>query len=169
MERLGSPIHLHSEPSSLLPSASVDRPTKSASQSSRRRRLSPRRVLPYATTPHAFDDLPWRSTLDESPQLVNPWDIADLSLIECSDESPNNLGPVRRRKTSLRSTPLAPPPSKLSPTPIFPNTARDTSYLSRFLTPPPRIIPSRVLFKNLMPVSCDSDSSISCITSSSIF
>ncbi|PPQ65319.1 hypothetical protein CVT24_011446 [Panaeolus cyanescens] len=137
-ERLGSPIHLHSEP---IASTSLYRPTKSVS----RRRRSPRRAL------HAFDDLPWRSTLDESPQFINPSDIADLSLI-------SNSGPIRTRKSSLRSTPLSSPP------PTSPITPCDTSYLSRFLTPPPRIIPSRVLFKNLMPVSCDSDSSLPCIT-----
>ena len=103
---------------------------------SRRRRLSPR-----AQGHHAFDDLPWLSTLESAPEHTNPWDIADLSLIPDTPSSAS--GPIRRRKTSLRSNPIA---SDHSPALLL----RDTLPLP---TPRSRFLPERVLFHNLMPVS----------------
>lgn len=129
------------------------RRTRTANQSSRRRRLAPRDNSHISAPTHAFDDLPWISTLESAPDFVNPWDIADLSLIPDAESSPSGPGPVRRRKTSLRSNPMNTPPSPSgSPLPT-----RDTSLLLPPSVPTPRshFIPSRVLFHNLMPVSCD--------------
>ncbi|PPR03955.1 hypothetical protein CVT26_001160 [Gymnopilus dilepis] len=160
LERLGSPIHL-ADPCVVAPPPSETyvpssrRRSKATSHSIRRRRLAPRVPPPPS---HAFDDLPWISTLDAAPELLNPWDIADLSLLPTNDLPSSGPGPVRRRKTSLRSSPVAakshPPSSPGSPLPI-----RDTSLLSTpssVSTPRSRFLPSRVLFHNLMPVSCDS-------------
>jgi hypothetical protein len=155
-ERLRSPIHL-SEPSSDLipspPTTSPQRRPKPSPQSTRRRRLT--RECRITPQPHAFDDLPWIASLESSPDVTNPWDIADLSLLPVSplSELPDSgPGPVRRRKTSLRSSPLA-SSKAISHLPI-----RDTSLLSSPSLPTPRsrFTPSRVLFQNLMPVACDS-------------
>ncbi|KDR81841.1 hypothetical protein GALMADRAFT_15674, partial [Galerina marginata CBS 339.88] len=143
------------------------RRSKATSHSLRRRRLAPR---VECRPSHAFDDLPWISTLDAAPELLNPWDIADLSLIPDSsfhDIPSSGPGPVRRRKTSLRSSPIA---AKNSTSPSgSPLPLRDTSLLPSpsVSTPRSRFIPSRVLFHNLMPVSCDcrSEQPPPCITS----
>jgi len=125
---------------------------------------------------HAFDELPWISTLESGPELLNPWDIADLSLIrDDADLQPSSgPGPVRRRKTSLRSSPRQ--KSSASSSGSSPHhhysvhTTRDTLLLSTPPVPTPRsrFIPSRVLFHNLMPISCDfrTESPHPCITSS---
>jgi hypothetical protein len=85
--------------------------------------------------------------MDSFATSINPWDIADLSQIVV--EEPQSLvadvspgpGPIRRRKTSLRSNPLA----LHDPNPR---------------TPSPQLNQSRVHFHNLMPVfSCDPDDS----------
>ncbi|KIM49476.1 hypothetical protein M413DRAFT_21692 [Hebeloma cylindrosporum] len=167
LERLRSPIHLSA------PCLPTPPPVVSCIPSSSRRRSKKpsrsRRRLPPRVESHAFDDLPWISSLDVSPDLLNPWDIADLSLIPDSDlRSSPGPGPVRRRKSSLRSSPINSTKPSSSPGSALP--IRDTSLLSpsSVSTPPPRFIPSRVLFHNLMPVSCDgrSEPPHPCITSS---
>ncbi|KAH9952011.1 hypothetical protein B0H21DRAFT_705139 [Amylocystis lapponica] len=60
--------------------------------------------------PGHFDRLPWTLGLDSAPDLVSVWDIADLSLLPVEEPSPPaspSTGPVRSRKTSQRSNPLA--------------------------------------------------------------
>jgi len=156
-ERLRSPIHLTEPSTDLLPSppttSSPQRRSRPSPQSARRRRSTREcRVTPQS---HAFDDLPWIASLESSPDLTNPWDIADLSLLpvpSLSELLHSGPGPVRRRKTSLRSSPLA-SSKAISLLPI-----RDTSLLPSPSLPTPRssFIPSRVLFQNLMPVACDS-------------
>ncbi|KAF5324828.1 hypothetical protein D9611_004256 [Ephemerocybe angulata] len=165
IHRLRSPIHL-------VPTCS--------SPSRRRTRPAPRRRRPQIRAergPHAFDQLPWLSALEAAPEHTSPWDIADLSLLPA--ESEDGPGPVRRRKTSLRSNPMAAPcspqslplPPSPSPAPLSP---LDTN--SQFLfpcapspspspaTPLARFNPSRILFRNLMPVShCDDGSPHQCI------
>ena len=108
---------------------------------------------------HPFDQLPWISALEATPRSLSPWDIADLSQIA----DPFSPGPIRRRKTSLRSNPMALPPTPTPPT----QRSDDVSWaagstlpsndtpISRSQTPPPRFTPSRVLFHNLMPVYND--------------
>jgi len=108
---------------------------------------------PIASTPHAFDDLPWISALDTDmpPDHVSPWDIADLSqLSPDEDRLSSGPGPIRRRKTSLRSSPLAPPtvclPEDTVPPPLPLHEA------SNWSTPRSRIHRSRLHFRNLMPL-----------------
>ncbi|KJA27505.1 hypothetical protein HYPSUDRAFT_52001 [Hypholoma sublateritium FD-334 SS-4] len=153
--RLASPFHLGPPPVSRVPrrrarpnTAQVCTPVSSRTRS---KAASRRRRLP------AFDSLPWISTLDAPPELLNPWDIADLSLIaDAALCAPPGPGPVRRRKTSLRSCP------------ITPTKPRETSAQS-VSTPPSRFIPSRVLFHNLMPVvDYRAEHPHSCINSSRI-
>lgn len=105
----------------------------------------------------SFDDLPWISALSIEPDTTNPWDIADLSLLGTSEEESSGPGPVRRRKTSLRSNPLAQPTSKdeedqwTIPIPFLRlhDLADPTPQ-----TPPPkrRFTPSDVVFHDLLPV-----------------
>ncbi|KAH9484003.1 hypothetical protein JR316_0003482 [Psilocybe cubensis] len=167
-ERLMSPIPLADSCLARPPptSTSSRRRSKPTTRSVRRRRVNPR-VESRPT--HSFDDLPWISTLDAAPELINPWDIADLSIIPDSHISSSGLGPVRSRKSSLRSSPIA-SISNLSPSPPLP--LRDTSLFppSNVSTPRSRFMPSRVLFHNLMPVSYDSrpEQPRPCITSSHI-
>ncbi|KAJ6630615.1 hypothetical protein B0H10DRAFT_2172619 [Mycena sp. CBHHK59/15] len=143
---LQSPAQLRS-PARSLSSAPQRRRTARS-----RRRHCPRAECHVESTLHAFDTLPWISALDSPPDPLNPWDFADLSQIDveeppsrCGDPMNGELspcsGPIRRRKTSLRSNPLAPRSPNL----------HDLS----FHTPSPHNH-SRVLFHNLMPVfSCD--------------
>lgn len=118
--------------------------------------LRRRRGIVQRQTPHPFDQLPWISAMETTPELTNPWDIADLSLLPES-----GLGPVRRRKTSLRSNPMdAPESSPLQ----YPLQLNDDDLPSRPTTPKsshPSLLPSAVLFRNLMPVSPSSPSCIS--------
>jgi hypothetical protein len=158
VQPLGSPIHLATDVNN---SHFIPCSRRRSKPPARRRRLAPRLDFP---PPHPFDDLPWISACDAEPDLLNPWDIADLSLIP--DYHLPSSGPVRTRKSSLRSSPrTSPTSSKNTP------SIRDTSLLpspASVSTPPrPRFLPSRVLFHNLMPVVCDS-SSDSCLAPSLI-
>ncbi|PIL24040.1 hypothetical protein GSI_13791 [Ganoderma sinense ZZ0214-1] len=105
----------------------------------------------------SFDDLPWISALSIEPDSANPWDIADLSLLDTSEKESSGPGPVRRRKTSLRSNPLAQPRSKEEedswsvPLPFI----RMYDFADPApRTPPPkrRFSPSDVVFHDLHPV-----------------
>jgi len=120
---------------------------KVVSQSQRRRRHIPRRER----VAHPFDQLPWIHLLEQEPQhnIDDPWDIADLSRV-VPDEN-QGPGPVRSRKSSLRTNPLASPPL-LPCLPVSsapPVTPKSKPHL-----------PSRVLFRNLMPVSPSSPNCI---------
>ncbi|KAI9571301.1 hypothetical protein HD554DRAFT_163389 [Boletus coccyginus] len=170
--RLLSPIRLHDPPYFALSSKSPTpcgppykrrAPSRHFSRSTRRRRHAQRVDCPLDAfgRPSIFDQLPWISAL-EMPSSTN-CDIADLSQLPLnedpaafSDTMPAS-GPVRRRKTSLRSNPLggheSPPSEPLlrqhspvhRPTDSFPDCPK---------TPPPRVPfdPSKVTFHNLMPV-----------------
>ncbi|KAJ7489832.1 hypothetical protein B0H11DRAFT_2010586 [Mycena galericulata] len=113
-----------------------------------RRRQCPRADCPIESALHPFDRLPWISAMDISPDALDPMDIADLSQLVVDDPpdrraavSPGS-GPIRRRKTSLRSNPLAPKGLSLHET---------TPH-----TPISHINHARIQFHNLMPVfSCD--------------
>ncbi|PPQ81233.1 hypothetical protein CVT25_015757 [Psilocybe cyanescens] len=173
-ERLRSPIHLADSsierppPPPTACASSSRRRSKPTSRSVRRRRLNPR---VDCRPSHTFDDLPWISTLDAAPEFLNPWDIADLSIIPDSDLSSSGPGPVRSRKSSLRSSPIISTKNTSSP-PSLPLPLRDTSLLPSpsVSTPRSRFMPSRVLFHNLMPVSydCRTEQTRPCITSSHI-
>jgi hypothetical protein len=172
--RLMSPIQL--SPSAIRPPPIISKPLfnvpskrrgKPTSYPPRRRRPLPRVDCRLEPVSHPFDQLPWISALEVAPDLLNPWDIADLSQI--SDPLPATIppsgpGPVRRRKTSLRSNPLAPTPTPTATSQLPDDSAhpcpagsiapfRDTSVYPGS-TPRSRFIPSRVLFRNLMP-TCD--------------
>ncbi|KAI0374946.1 hypothetical protein BV20DRAFT_403650 [Pilatotrama ljubarskyi] len=102
----------------------------------------------------SLDELPWISALTIQPDFTDPWDIADLSLLnadwQAMSEGP---GPVRRRKMSLRSDPLSQssPKRAESPTPVsFPFASTDGAPQ----TPYPRSFadPSEVVFHALHPI-----------------
>ncbi|RDX56724.1 hypothetical protein OH76DRAFT_1451776 [Lentinus brumalis] len=111
----------------------------------------------------SLDDLPWISALSIEPDASNPWDIADLSLLDTAieEQTPSRgPGPVRRRKSSLRMDPLTQSPvisdeapSRLVP---FPFARRALFSQSDLLphTPPPRdrFVPSEVIFQGLRPI-----------------
>jgi len=119
-----------------------------------------------------FDQLPWIPMVDQSP-TVDPWDIADLSQLtfERSNRPAKTTGPIRSRKSSLRSAPF---PSDIMPGVVSPPElssllpsdspllelpfarARRLSFGDdRPSTPPPRtpVCLSEVDFRNLMPVT----------------
>ncbi|KAG6333961.1 hypothetical protein ID866_5129 [Astraeus odoratus] len=170
--RLLSPISLREAPYIALNSKSPTpcggplkrRGTPRASRSARRRLHLPRIDCPLDPfrRPSVFDQLPWITTLD-TPQSQES-DIADLSQIFLSDDfssvshSAPASGPVRRRKTSLRSNPLASAPGSAGDNSaslqLFPfrQSAHDRPASPK--TPPPRIPfdPKHVTFHNLMPV-----------------
>ncbi|KAI0341590.1 hypothetical protein BDW22DRAFT_252779 [Trametopsis cervina] len=116
-------------------------------------------------TSSVFDQLPWIHQVESAPEHVDAWDIADLSLLPDALDlhSDSGVGPVRRRKTSLRSSQLESaahhhhPSSQLSiPPPMFARMALDPR------TPPPsgKFNPMEVNFVNLMPVlpsNCEDD------------
>lgn len=120
-----------------------------------RRATRPRQHAPA----HVFDSLPWISQLDVEPHLGG--DVTDLSELPLA---PEHVGPVRRRRTSTRSSPLRRPSS--SPSPSLSSSASEdddecTDLLSlppflneRCTTPPPRLSRhdySAIRFENLMP------------------
>ncbi|KAI0362168.1 hypothetical protein OH77DRAFT_1390182 [Trametes cingulata] len=102
----------------------------------------------------SIDELPWISALTIQPDFTDPWDIADLSLLNADYQAMSEgPGPVRRRKTSLRSDPLSQssPKRAESPTPIsFPFASLDGMPQ----TPYPRQCadPSEVVFHALHPI-----------------
>ncbi|KAH6919067.1 hypothetical protein BKA70DRAFT_1381667 [Coprinopsis sp. MPI-PUGE-AT-0042] len=152
IRRLKSPIPLIESPNIQPCTPTRRRSTKTGTHALRRRR-----GIVQRQTPHPFDQLPWISAMETTPELTNPWDIADLSLLPES-----GLGPVRRRKTSLRSNPMDAPES---PLPVqLPLQLNDDDLPSRPATPKPSqpsLLPSAILFRNLMPVSPSSPSCIS--------
>ncbi|KAG1875092.1 hypothetical protein C8R48DRAFT_769115 [Suillus tomentosus] len=136
--------------------------TRTTRSMNKRRRFPPRIESPldvYSRVP-MFDRLPWISAMEYPPRF-DLCDTADLSLLPAlgaeeptfSDAIPAS-GPVRRRKSSLRSNPLGNNSEPESPSrqnfPFQPpNCDRE-----RLKTPPPRIPfdPTQVTFYNLMPV-----------------
>jgi len=121
------------------------------SRSSRRPR---RQDCPLGNSPHGsgvFDRLPWVSILDAPTPQQNPWDIADLSQLPI-DEPSLPLGPIRRRKTSLRSVPFPLTPSS-SPASYSPVSFPSLEYASRDPRTPPRETepPSAIRFQGLLP------------------
>ncbi|KAH9946074.1 uncharacterized protein BXZ73DRAFT_72926 [Epithele typhae] len=111
-------------------------------------------------SPSPFDDLPWISALSLDPDPYNLADIADLSLIDTvmDEETVPSVGPgpVRRRKTSLRSDPLARKDDEPStPVRAFPFARRALFQFDQVpQTPPLRAPyePSEVTFRDLRPV-----------------
>ncbi|KAJ7219156.1 hypothetical protein GGX14DRAFT_590339 [Mycena pura] len=141
--RLRSPILIDARPRSSARSL-CNPPRRRRSVGPHRRRHCVCADCHIESALHAFDRLPWISVMD-TPHHHNLADIADLSQLAVDDFPPESAsagaGPIRRRKTSLRSNPLAPSPT-LHETPPH--------------TPISHINHSRIHFENLMPVfSCD--------------
>ncbi|KAJ7740735.1 hypothetical protein DFH07DRAFT_1064177 [Mycena maculata] len=143
-QRLQSPIRLDAR----LRSSLCSPPHRRRSVRPPRRRHCARADCHIESALHPFDRLPWISAMNISPDALDPMDIADLSQLVVDDPPPQcgavapGSGPIRRRKTSLRSNPLAPKGLTLHET---------TPY-----TPLSHINHSRIHFHNLMPVfSCD--------------
>ncbi|KAF8136626.1 hypothetical protein EV363DRAFT_1395721 [Boletus edulis] len=161
--RLLSPIRLLDPPYLAVVCAPHKRRAQSrlSARATRRRRHVQRVDCPLDSfgRPSIFDHLPWISALD-MPSPIN-CDIADLSQLPLNEDPVTFAdtmpasGPVRRRKSFLRSNPLgsgqeSPPSEPLPrqhhrPTDPFPGCPR---------TPPPHVPfdPSRVTFHNLMPM-----------------
>ena len=97
-----------------------------------------------------FDHLPWISILDAPAPQLNSWDVADLSQLPIDHRS-LPLGPIRRRKTWLRSVPFPPTPSS-SPS-YSSGPFPSIEYASRDPWTPPREIgpPSTIRFQGLLP------------------
>ncbi|KAI6028625.1 hypothetical protein F5J12DRAFT_387604 [Pisolithus orientalis] len=164
--RLSSPIALQDIPYMSLHSKSPTpcnaplkrRTTPRPSRSARRRLHLPRIDCPLDPFRRAavFDQLSWIPALDAPPCVEH--DIADLSQIPLKEDFSHSAhsvpatGPVRRRKTSMRSNSLASTPSNPTDVSILPLLPLHPSACPT--TPPPRnsFDPSRVTFQNLMPV-----------------
>ncbi|KAI0831355.1 hypothetical protein BC628DRAFT_1415872 [Trametes gibbosa] len=148
-----------SKPAPCSPSSPTKRRRGLSSNLSRttRRRHNPRTECCIHTFPRpitSFDDLPWISALTIKPDPTDPWDIADLSLLKADWQAmADGPGPIRNRKSSLRSDPLSQPtPARdESPSPIpFPFV----SLGGIPHTPAPRFFadPSEVVFQALRPI-----------------
>ncbi|KAJ7774701.1 hypothetical protein B0H16DRAFT_1361784 [Mycena metata] len=141
---LQSPILLNSR----LRSPLCSTPHRRRTARPRRRRHCARSECPIESALHPFDRLPWISAMDAIPDAFDLADIADLSQLVVDEPSPAvppTAGPIRRRKTSLRSNPLAPK--------LHNNLHETTPH-----TPLSHYNPSRITFHNLMPLpmfSCD--------------
>ncbi|KAJ3533845.1 hypothetical protein NM688_g7227 [Phlebia brevispora] len=197
-----SPIHLSS---STVHKANLSKASTPCSSTKRRRthpttsRTTRRRhcarpdcVVTYANGLHAFDQLPWISQIEsESPETVDAWNVADLSLLP--DPPSSGIGPVRNRRTSSSRSGVKPlggipdemfasstgPVSsglrsrrELLPLQLLP--AADNDALNP-RTPPPNgtFNPYEVTFRNLMPAfppnrdECRTPGSRPCMSDSS--
>ncbi|KAJ7172598.1 hypothetical protein C8R46DRAFT_992859 [Mycena filopes] len=142
-QRLQSPILLDSRLRSPMCSST---PLRRRTVRPRRRRHCARAECPIESALHPFDRLHWISAMDTPPDAFDLADIADLSQLvvdEPPSAVPPTAGPIRRRKTSLRSNPLAP-------------RGHNDLHETTPHTPLSHYNPSRITFCNLMPMfSCD--------------
>ncbi|KAK7014968.1 hypothetical protein R3P38DRAFT_2998697 [Favolaschia claudopus] len=143
VQRLQSPILLDARLRSPICS-----PHRRRTARPRRRPHCARSDCALESALHPFDRLPWISAMDTPPNALHIADIADLSQLVVDeplqefDPPAPGTGPIRRRKTSLRASPLPPKTHSLHDT---------TPH-----TPITHINHSRITFHNLMPVlSCD--------------
>ena len=117
----------------------------------------------------SLDDLPWISALSIEPDPTNPWDVADLSLLDTAieEERPSNgPGPVRRRKASPRLNPLAQPrdESLEIPFPFISRTLFQSDVAPQTPQPRGRFRPSDVVFHRLHPILPTEDGPSSSVT-----
>jgi len=122
-----------------------------------RRRHNTRSDCSFPLNSSVFDQLPWISQVESAPERVDVWDIADLSLLpdalDCHSNS--GVGPVRRRKTSLRSSHSESAVPHLRSSPPLPLLFPALDRMDQDpRTPPPsvRFNPLEATFLNLMPV-----------------
>ena len=151
-------LSVHSPPTGLQVTKSCSctitrkrRSSTTGSRSSRRPRRQDCLLGSNSHGPNIFDRLPWVSILDAPITQQNPWDVADLSQLPI-DEPSSPLGPIRRRKTSLRSAPFPPTPSS-SPVSYSSVPFPSSEYASRDPRTPPREIESSsaIRFQGLLP------------------
>jgi hypothetical protein len=134
-----------------------DSPTSHGSIASQRRRRHCQRDCHFETigASNFFDQLPWISAMENSNQS-NKHDIADLSQLDIlppSSRSISGPGPVRRRRTSPRSSPLAVTPARdLTATSLLSLCSQRFDPLSPPKTPLSHLSHTRVHFNNLLPV-----------------
>ncbi|GBE81941.1 hypothetical protein BKA93DRAFT_829006 [Sparassis latifolia] len=115
--------------------------------------------------PALFDSLSWISALESAPELVSVWDTADLSVLVMDnvlDAKPPRSGPIRNRKSPVRSNPLPSgihSPERQPSSPKLDELRLHTlfpfSYASadpRTPPPPEPFIPSQIRFRGLYPV-----------------
>lgn len=112
--------------------------------------------------PAFFDSIPWISQLEQMPDDALPMDIADLSVPEndCMRPETPCSGPMRTRKTSLRSNPLAHTlnrvpdfsPPDLHELPIYALLPHDPAPSTPRTPIREPFIPSEVQFCGLRPV-----------------
>ncbi|CCM02418.1 uncharacterized protein FIBRA_04516 [Fibroporia radiculosa] len=168
--RLGSPIDLF-DPRAYK--SNISKSSTPCSPMKRRRGLtfnpvrSPRRRHCMRTEcplsplggPALFDRLPWISQLENSPDSVSAFDIADLSVLaeELSRPQSPRTGPVRHRKSSrFNQLPSIDDfdyfPPHLHELPVYALLPPDR-YPPTPRTPPPRetFLPSDIHFQGLRP------------------
>lgn len=112
--------------------------------------------------PAFFDSIPWISQLEQMPDDLLPMDIADLSVPgdDCMRVETPCSGPVRTRKTSLRSNPLAHSPNRvpdysppdLHELPVYALLPHDRAPSTPRTPIREPFIPSEVQFCGLRPV-----------------
>jgi hypothetical protein len=155
-------VHASQKPQSPPPCAITHRRRGPNIRTSRRRRHCARSDCRVDTfgAPISFDRLPWISAMESSPELSNTWDMADLSQLS-ADEFPVDdsdalgPGPVRRRKTSLRTNPLASGPESSDSSPLrLRMQPLDGAHMSSSpRTPTSQMFhPSDIHFHDLLPV-----------------
>ncbi|TRM61852.1 hypothetical protein BD626DRAFT_548983 [Schizophyllum amplum] len=166
--RLQSPIRL-AEPG--LRSAPLPYQTRS-SMKKRNQRIPSRRQRPaepiFKSNLTSFDELPWVAAL-QSECAAYSCHVADMADLSQLDVERSGAGPVRRRKTSLRTSPMAvhrqqlptpaATPERDELPPAFPFVASPTcSTPHRAHTPVTPVKRSsyratdRVIFRHLMPL-----------------
>jgi hypothetical protein len=136
-------------------------------RTSRRRRHCARTDCRFDTSGAAiaFDRLPWISAMDSTPEQLGTWDMADLSQLP-ADEFPaddpdaSGPGPVRRRKTSLRTNPLVSGPELSDSSPLrLRMQPPDGVHMLCPRTPTSQTFdPSEIQFYDLLPVFPSRDS-----------
>ena len=154
LHRLGTYSPLNGLQVSKSCSCTITRKRRCSTTGSRSSRRPRRQDCLLGSNSHGstiFDRLPWVSILDVPTTQQNPWDVADLSQLPI-DEPSSPLGPIRRRKTSLRSAPFPPTPSS-SPVSYSSIPFPSSKYASRDPQTPPREIgpSSAIRFQGLLP------------------
>ncbi|KAE9400740.1 hypothetical protein BT96DRAFT_992658 [Gymnopus androsaceus JB14] len=167
--RVDAPPRLLKSPFQLASSSpTIERPPANSHRASQRKRHCARVDCPVQSQPSSssvFDNLPWISAMDLSPDEYNLDDIADLSQLPLPASSveenttTRGAGPVRRRKTSLhRTSPLRAASGSSTQSIHHPSSVlrhRPVSITSPS-TPRPRLARSRIAFHDLMPLfTCD--------------
>ncbi|KAL5533122.1 hypothetical protein ACEPAF_4898 [Sanghuangporus sanghuang] len=161
-------------PSSPTPQCTSGRRRRSAyatrsSGRSRHCRLSDCSIV--CSGPATFDKIPWISMLDAEPEddRIIPLNLSDLPIRPCAKDSStiSGPGPIRSRKSSLRSAPFPTDLTQLATPELVPTTAFDSPLTELpfsldspadddvLKTPPmrPSVLPVDAGFHRLMPLA----------------